>query len=127
MCKNAVDAAEIDEGAIAGDVFDCAFENDSLLENLQNLLLERLALFFKQRAAGDHDVAAAAVELENREAVRGADEAIEIAVGPNIDVRAGQECRYADIDFESAFDLADNPTFDASFFIEGFFEVFPNF
>src|SRR6476469_3171514 len=125
--ENAVDAAEIDKRSITGDVFNRAFENDPLFENLQNLLLERLSLSFKQRAPGYHDVTAASVELENRETVRGANEPIQVTVGSNIDVRAGEECRYADIDFESAFDLANDPTFDASFFIEGALEFYPNF
>jgi hypothetical protein len=45
--ENAVDAAEVDEGAVAGDVLYRAFENDPLLENLQNFLLESIALLFQ--------------------------------------------------------------------------------
>ena len=32
--KNTVDAAEIDEGAVVGDVLDGAFKNDTFLEDL---------------------------------------------------------------------------------------------
>ena len=57
--QNAVDAAEIDEGAVAGDVLDCALEDHALLENFEDLLLELVPLLLQERAARDHDVAAA--------------------------------------------------------------------
>ena len=40
--QQAVDAAEVDEGAVVGDVLDGALEDDALLEHLERLLLERV-------------------------------------------------------------------------------------
>ncbi len=38
--QQTVDAAEVDEGAVVGDVLDRALENDALFEHLERLLLE---------------------------------------------------------------------------------------
>ena len=91
--QQAVDAAEVDEGAVVGDVLDRALEDDALLEHLERLVLERRPLALEHGAARDHDVAARAVELEDREAAALADVAIEVARGPDVGVRAGQERR----------------------------------
>ena len=91
--QQAVDAAEVDEGAVVGDVLHDAFEDDALFEHLQGLLLELRALALHDGAARDDDVAARAVELQHREVAALADEAIEVARRADVGVRAGQERR----------------------------------
>ena len=68
--QQAVDAAEIDEGAVFGDVLDHAVDDLALgeaLHQLGALLGERV---FQHRAAGDDDVAAPLVHLEDAEGLR---------------------------------------------------------
>ncbi len=124
--QDAIDAAEVDESAVARDVFHRALENHSLFEHLENFLFQRIALFFQQRAPRDNDVAARAVEFENREAIGGADKTIQIAARTNIDVRAGKNRRHADIDLKTAFHFADDVALDGALFVESFFQLFPN-
>src|SRR5262245_46050550 len=81
--QDAVDAAEIDKSAVAGDVFHRALENHAFFKNFENFLFERVAFFLQQRAARYDDVASWTVEFENGKSVGGADESIEIAIGPN--------------------------------------------
>src|SRR5208282_2167109 len=104
--EQAVDSAEVDECAVVGDVLDGAFEDYAFFQHLEGLLFERGALALEDAAARHHDVAAGAVELEDLKAAALPDVAVEVARGPNVHVRAGQERRDADIDFESAFDFA---------------------
>src|SRR5581483_1184454 len=87
--ENAVDAAEIDEGAVAGDVLDRAFENNALFEDLENVFFQRLTLFFQQHPARNHHVAAGAIEFEDRKAVGQADKTVEVAARADVHVRAG--------------------------------------
>ncbi len=77
--KQAVDAAEIDERAVVGDVLDGAFEDYALFQHAQRLFLERGALVFEHAAARNHHVAAGAVELQNLKATALADVAVKVA------------------------------------------------
>src|SRR5581483_7284685 len=124
--QQAVDSAEIHEGAVVGDILDRAFEDHALLEHLQGLLLERGPLAFHHGAPGDHDVAARAVELENLKARALPDIAIEIARWTGIDMRPGQERRHADIDLEPALHLADDHALDRRLAMEGALEFAPD-
>src|SRR5690606_16485254 len=62
--EEAVDAAQIDERTVLGDVLDRAGDDLTLLEVLEGLLLEAVALTLEEHAAGEHDVAALLVELD---------------------------------------------------------------
>jgi hypothetical protein len=65
--QQAVDAAEVDECAVVGDVLDDALDDGAFLEVLEQLL----ALFahggFEHGTARHHDVVALAVELDDLE------------------------------------------------------------
>src|SRR5690606_27689830 len=65
--EQAVDAAEVDERTVVGEVLDLALEDGALGEVLEGLLLELLALLLEQDAAAEHDVAALLVELDDLE------------------------------------------------------------
>src|SRR5262245_29757753 len=121
-----VDAAEVDERTVVGDVFDDALEDDALFEDLECLLLQLRALAFHDRAPRDHDVAARTVELQHRELSALADEAIEIARRANVGVGAGQKRRDAHVDLQAAFDLADNHAVDRAVVLECLLDVPPD-
>src|SRR5690606_27502384 len=65
--EQAVDAAEIDERAVLGDVLDRTGDDHALLEVLEGLGLEPVALLLEEHAAREHDVAALLVELDDLE------------------------------------------------------------
>ncbi len=68
--QQAVDAAEIDEGAVVGDVLDHAVEDLAFLEALDQLGALLGAGLLQHGAARDDDVAARAVHLEDLERLR---------------------------------------------------------
>ncbi len=98
--EQSVDTAEIDEGAVIGDVLDRAFEDHALFEHAQRLFLQRRALAFEHAAARDHDVGPRAIEFEDLKPPALADIAIEIAHRTDVHVRTGQERRHPDIDLQ---------------------------
>src|SRR5262249_35734721 len=49
--QETVETAEVDEGAVVGDVLHRAFEDHAFLENLERLFLHRFALAFHDSAA----------------------------------------------------------------------------
>ncbi len=124
--QDAVDAAQVHERAVAGDVLDRAFENDAFFENFQDLLLQAVPLFFQERPARDDDVAARAVEFEDRELVPLPDELVEVARRPDVHVGAGEKRRDAEVDLEAAPDLGDDHAFDAAAVVGGLFDVLPD-
>ena len=68
--QQAVDAAEIHERAVVGDVLHHAVDDLTLFEVLHQFLTLLGAGLFEHRAARDHDVAAAAIHLEDLERLR---------------------------------------------------------
>ena len=61
----AVDALEVDEGAEVDDVGDLALDDLAGLQAAEDLLADLLALVLEDGAAREHDVVAAAVELDH--------------------------------------------------------------
>ena len=72
--QQAVDAAQIDEGAVIGDVLDHAREDLAFLERGDQLRARLGAALLEHGAARDDDVAARAVHLEDLERLRRAQE-----------------------------------------------------
>ena len=68
--QQAVDAAEIDEGAVVGDVLDHAVDDLAFLEALDQLRALLGAGLFEDGAARDDDVAAPLVHLQDLEGLR---------------------------------------------------------
>ena len=85
-----------------------------------------VALALQHGAARDHDVAARAVELEDREAPALADVAIEVARRADVGVRARQERGDADVDLEAALHLADDRALDRALRFERLLDVAPH-
>src|SRR5262249_11972165 len=86
-----VDATEIDERAVLGEVLDDALDDLAFLEALERLTLELGPFLLDENAARNHDVAAVLVELDDLELVGLADEGVEVPNRTEIDLRAGEE------------------------------------
>src|SRR6188472_278264 len=108
----AVDAVEVDEGAEVDDVGDLALDHLAGLEAAENLLAHLLALFLQHRAAGEHDVVAAAVELDHFALERLAHELVEVVDAADVDQRGGQEAAYPEVEDQAALDDLDHVAFD---------------
>jgi hypothetical protein len=96
--EEAVDAAEVHEGAVLGDVLDDAADDHALLQVLEGAGLELVALTLEKHAPAEDDVAALLVELDDLELVGLADELIEVADRAQIDLRAREERLHATLD-----------------------------
>ena len=88
--QQAVDAAEVDEGAVLGEVLDDALDDLAFLQLLERHLLQLGALLLEEHAARQHDVAALLVELDDLELGALADERVEVAHRAQVDLRAGR-------------------------------------
>ena len=107
--QQTVDAAEIDEGAVVGDVLDHAFQDLSFLKVRDKLAALFLSAFLEDGAARDHDVAAAAVHLEDLERLRRTEQRRDVADGTDVDLAARQERHGArKVDGETALDPAED-------------------
>ena len=124
--EQAIDAAEIDEGAVFGDVFHVAVDNLTFGERFHQLGALGVQLFFEKSAAADDDVAAAAVQLGDADLDFGAGEIVEVLCRAKIKLRAGQERADADIDDQAALDAVDHFAGDGFLGFVGGFDFFPS-
>ena len=123
-----VDAAEIDEGAVIGDVLHHAVDHLAFCEIGDDLMALLGAGFFEHGAARDDDIAAAAVHLQNLEGLRRLHQRGHVADRADIDLAARQESDGAvEIDREAALDLVEDNAFDLFLFLESLFELDPAF
>ena len=110
--EQAVDAAEVHERAEVSDVLDHATTDLTLRETTEDLLLLLLAALFEELAARDDDVHARLVDLDDPRLDFLADVVADVASTTNLDLRGRQEHRDADVDEESALDLANDLALD---------------
>src|SRR5262245_18419202 len=110
--QEAVDAAQIDERAVVGDVLDDALEHLAFGERAERVLLLFRVLFLEQRLARQHDIAALLVHLDDAHAQLLAAQRIQVPDGTHVDLRPGQERAHADVDREPALDALDDATDD---------------
>ena len=107
--QQAVEAPQVHEGAVIGDVLDDAVQHLAFGEAGDQRRPLVGALVFEHRAARDHDVAAPAVHLEDAEFVLVAHQRRDVAHGADVDLAAGQEGEgAAQIDREAALDPLDD-------------------
>ena len=107
--EQAVDAAEIDEGAVVGDVLDHAVDDLAFLEALHQLRALLGAGLFEDGAARDDDVAAPLVHLQDLEGLRVVHQRGDVAHRADVDLAARQEGDGAvEIDGEAALDLVED-------------------
>ena len=107
-----VDAAEVDEGAVVGDVLDHAAEDLAFGERVERVLLLLGVLLFEEHLAREHDVAALLVDLDDAHAQFLAAQRVQVADGADVDLRAGEERADADVDRETALDALDDAADD---------------
>jgi hypothetical protein len=103
--EQAVHAVEVDERTEVGDVLDHALADLAGLDRLEEVAALLGALLLDELAAGEHDVLALDVDLEDLEIVGLADVLVEILGGLDVDVRRRHEGIDADRDNETALDL----------------------
>ncbi len=124
--EQAVEASHVNECAVVGEVLDDAGEDRALFESREGDGLLLVLLLFEDLLAGDDDVAALLVELDDADFDLGADVAVEIADGTNLDLGSGQERLDADVDGQATLDAADNHSLDGSLGVGRLFELVPN-
>ena len=124
--QQAVDAAQIDEGAVVGDVLDDAVDDLAFLEAGDDLGALLGAALFEHGAARDDDVAAAAIHLEDLEHLRLVHQRADVAHGADVDLAARQEGHGAvEIDGEAALDLVEDDAVDLLVGLELLLELGP--
>ena len=124
--QQAVDAAEIDEGAVIGDVLDDAVEDLAFLEAGDQLGALLGAALLEDGAARHDDVAARAVHLEDLEGLRRAQQRGDVAHRPDVDLAARQKGHGAvEVDGEAALDPAEDDAGHPLVRLEALFELGP--
>ena len=109
-----VDAAEIDERAIVGDVLDHAVDHLALFEAGDDLAALLGASLLEHRAARHDDIAAPAIHLQDLERLRHVHQRTDVADRADVDLAAGQEGHGAvEIDGEAALDPVEDDALDA--------------
>ena len=117
--QQAVDAAQVDEGAVVGDVLDQAFDHLTLGQLRDDLGALLGARGFQDLAARDDDVAAPAIHLQDLEGLRRMHQRADVAHRPHVDLAAGQEGHGAiEVDGEAALDLVEDDAFDLLLVVE---------
>src|SRR6202158_2176905 len=126
--QQAVDAAEVDERTVIGDVLDDAVDDLAFLEILHQFLALFGAGLFQNRAARHHDVAAAAIHLEDLERLRIVHQRRDVADRADIDLRARQErYRAVEIDGKATLDLIEDDAVHLLVVVEGLLALAPAF
>ncbi len=124
--QQAVDAAEINERTVLGDVLDHAVDDLTLFEVGHELGALLGAALFENRAARHDDVAAAAVHLEDLERLSHAHERGDVADRADVDLATGQERHGAvEVDRVAALHLVEDGAVDALAGLEGLLELHP--
>src|SRR5579863_576662 len=124
--KQAIEAAQIDESAVFGEVLDHSGQDGAFFQMLQGLRALFVLLAFEQVLARDHDVATLLVELDNGNFNRLAFHAVQITDGAQIDLRARQERVCAvDVHGQAALDAVDHDRLDGLLLVVGLLDLFP--
>ena len=126
--QQAVHAAQVHEGAIVGDVLDNAFHDLLFLQRRDQRSAFLGAALFQHGTARHHDIAAAAVHLQDLEQLGLVHQRADIAHRAHIDLAAGQEGHRAiQVDGEAALDAAEDHAGDTGLVVEGLFQLDPAF
>ncbi len=124
--QQAIDAAEVDERTVVGDVLDDALDDGAFLQVFQQLLALFAHVGLQHGATRNHDVVALAVELDDLEFEFLAFERRGVLDRTGIDQRTGQEGADAvDHDGQAALDLAGDHALDEDAVVHGLVEIVP--
>jgi hypothetical protein len=91
--QQAVDAAEVDERTVVGEVLDHALDDRAFLQLVEQLAALGAVFLLDDRAARDDDVVALLVELDDLELERLALEVARVAHGAHVHERTGRNAR----------------------------------
>src|SRR5690606_19049794 len=112
--QQAVNAAEVNERTVIGDVLDDAVDNLAFFEVLNDFRTLLSTGLFENRTARNDDVAATLVHLEDFEGLRVVHQRSDVTDRTDVDLRTRQEGDGAiQIDGEAALDLVEDDAFDA--------------
>src|SRR5690606_8773217 len=126
--QQAVDAAEVNERTVIGDVLDDAVNNLTFFEVLNDFRTLLGTGLFENGTARDDDVAATLVHLEDFEGLRVVHQRRDVADGTDVHLRTRKEGYGAiQIDGEATLDLVEDDAFDALASFEFGFELDPAF
>src|SRR5690606_13801659 len=125
--QQAVDAAQVDERAVVGEVLDHALEHGALDQRLHQRLTLLGVLALDDGTARDDHVVALAVELDELELEFLALEVHRVADRAHVDQRARQErADVLDVDGEAALDLAADAADHGLVLLERFLQLVPD-
>ena len=120
-----VDAAEVHERAEVDDRGDGTGKDHALDELVQDVLALLLAVLFEHHAAGEHDVVAVAVHLDDARLEALAEEHVEVLHAAKVHERCRQEAAQADVEDETALDDLDDLALDVLAGFELLLDVVP--
>src|SRR5271165_1739647 len=123
--QQAVDAAEIDESTVVGEIFHHARNHSAFRQGPESGALAGVLLFLDSHFARHDNVAAAAVQFDdfNRDVL--IQERIEIVNRTRVDLRSGHERGYPNIHGEPALDASGDAPGDYQTFALRFFQIVP--
>ncbi len=110
--QQAVDAAEVDEHAVVGDVLDDAAEAGALFKPLEGLGLLLGELGLEHRLAGEDDVVAPAVQADDLELQLLAAQRLQVLDRLDVDQGPGQEGAQTDVHRQTALDAVGDTSLD---------------
>ena len=124
--QQAIDAAEVDERTVIGEVLDHAAHHCAFLQIVHERIALGRELLFDHRTTRHHNVVALLVELDDLELERLAFQVGGVAHGAHIDQRTGEEgADVFEFDGEAALDPAGDDAGDDFLIGEGFLEARP--
>jgi hypothetical protein len=124
--QQAVDAAQIHERTVIGDVLDHAIDDLAFGQVLDQARTLFSAGFFQHSAARNHDVATTAIHLQDLEGLGHIHQRGDVAHGADVDLAAGQEGHGAvEVNGEAALDAAEDHAFNALAFAKFVFKLVP--
>src|SRR5580704_4639634 len=123
--QQAVDAAEIDEGAVAGEAAHRAAEDVALVDGGELTLSRGQGLLFGDDAAVDHYILVGHIELDDAAGDFLLDQVRHLAGFADPAARGGHKSAHPDIDAEPALDQRGDGANDSGLFREGLFQRRP--
>jgi hypothetical protein len=124
--QQSIDAAQIHECAVIGEVLDHTLDRRTFLQIVQQRGALGAVFLFDDRAARDHHVVALLIELDDLEFERLVFKVRGIAYRADVDQRTRQECAHiVDFDGEPALDPAGDDADDHLLLFECGFEARP--
>ena len=124
--QQAIDAAQVDERTVVGEVLDRALDDRAFLQLLEQFSALCAVFLLDDRTTRNDDVVALLIELDDLELEHLAFEIRRIAHWAHVDERTGKErADEVDLDGEAAFDAAIDDALDDFLLFEGRFESRP--